>query len=135
VALCHLVAVTEQFGDQRWRYFGHEVAQCSGSVRHRLIHQMKAQYFTGNSPYSNRAYSVGLAVMFWNTRYDRRRDRAARRIILPGRQAESEGHHGDELPISAAASDVRDTYAVHPDSEAMFNFVLALRSGSHRPRG
>jgi hypothetical protein len=62
---------------------------------------------TGNGPYSNRPYSVGLAVMFWNTRHDRRGDRAARRIILPGRQAEDEGHHGDELPIAATASDVR----------------------------
>jgi hypothetical protein len=74
----------------------------------------ETQYFTGNSPYSNPPYSVGLAVMFWNTRHDRRRDRAARRIILPGRQAEGEGHHGDELPISAAASDVRDIQIARP---------------------
>jgi hypothetical protein len=88
-----------------------------------------------NPPYSNRPYSVGLAVMFWNTWHDRRRDRAARRIILPGRQAEDEGYRGDELPIAANASDVRDTYAVHPGSEAMFNFGLALRSGCRRPHG
>jgi hypothetical protein len=100
-----------------------------------LIHLMNMQHSTGNLPYSNRPYSVGSAVMFWNTRHDRRRDKAARRIILPGRQAEDEGHHGDELPIAATASDVRDAYAVHPNSEAMFNFVLALRSGHHRPHG
>jgi hypothetical protein len=90
-----------------------------------LIHLMKSREFTGNPPYSNRPYSVGLAVMFWNTRHDRRRDKAAHRIILSGRQAEDEGHRGDELPIAATASDVRDTYAVHSASEAMFNFGLA----------